>query len=127
MKATEASSDLAALILFKGKSPESEAVFALHPKSREVLFPAMEALESIGKPAVDAILKQIRAASSNSAVENLTHTLMEIYRYSPVEGIRTLKAGAAGEHKNFDFALEYAKGLCAPPERSRCENASARE
>ena len=100
--------------------------------SNSDLYPAVDALFSIGRPAVPALLRVIKGDGySKQAQENAVRTIMLIYRDEPSRGIRLLVdegegSSNSGERTSLREAATFALRWCIGKNRVECEAALAK-
>ena len=92
MKATTAIDDLIQLLTFKHVYEWEMSGVDLRTTSIFRRYPATHALFQIGKPSLPALVKVIGTDERGSlASENARNTLMEIFRWNPLEGVEYLR------------------------------------
>ena len=99
------------------------------------IYPAVDALSSIGEKALPAILRALQADSTSpTARGNALFVWMEVYRQSDehVKGVAVLKqeetkAKDDATKERLKWAVSKAITWCSPPEESACKRAAAFE
>ena len=118
---------LAKLLDFRrSRTAEEVGVITLH-----TFYPAVNALEEIGKASLPSVLAAIKAnTTSERARENAVSVWMELYKYdeSP-EGVALLKREAdetndAAVKQRLTWAVSKALTWCNPPDKEKCKTAA---
>ena len=110
---------------------EEKMGFYERPPIVEETFPAAEALESIGKPALPEVLRAIEVASTSTiALENAIAVWMEAYKYERPKGVAFLKqevtkANNDAIKQRLRGAVQKALRYCGSPEEE--EGAACRQ
>jgi len=112
---------------FRRPLSESEAKgFWIRTMSKEELFPAIESIFKIGRPAVAALIEQLGKESNEVRRENAIYALMLISRDDPPAAVASLR-NAANRIVDKSAALRLmesartAASLCVPEFRQKCE------
>lgn len=95
-------------------------------------YPAVVALEEIGKPALSALLESIKVDNKSTVVrDNAVAVWMQIYKYDTPHGIARLKheadkANDPTTKENLKSAVSKALSWCNPVDEALC-NAAAKD
>jgi hypothetical protein len=101
------------------------------PRITEELFPAAEALEEMGKPALPEILRAIEATSTSTrALDNAVSVWMEANKYDRPSGVALLKQEETKFKddtikQNIRQAVRKALIFCGEPDQAACQAAAA--
>jgi len=102
----------------------------LRPRSTAEMYPAVAALEEMGKRSLPPLLEVIKSATpAIKARENAVTVWMEIYKNEAPEGVASLKHQMNGTDDenvkgNLNWALAKAQTLCSSRDRIRCRAAA---
>ncbi len=113
------------------RRPHNEKVpYHGRPLTLDFIYPAAAALEEIGEKALPAVLDAIKFSISAKGRENAVAVWMEIYKYEPVKGVRSLQQEAIGAadpvaKDNLMWALTNAPTLCGAKEKKDCKAAAS--
>ena len=109
---------------------EEKMGFYERPQIIEEVFPAAQALESIGKAALPEVLRAIEAAStSTTALENAISVWMEAYKYERPKGVALLKQESDRTRdvrvkQRLQWAITKALVWCNPLDEVQCRTAA---
>jgi hypothetical protein len=106
--------------------------FYLRPQTIDEIYPAVAALEMIGRESLPAVMRVMKADSSSAkAQENAVFVWMEIFRYSDEhpKGVALLKqeeSNARDEttRRRLKSAVQRALTHCNLPEAAACKEAA---
>jgi len=120
---------LVRLLDFRRPATEREKRgYYIHMQS---IYPAVEALEEIGKNALPAVLEVIKSDSSSAtARDNAVSVWMEIYKYESPKGVALLRQEAENatdnaSKKTLNWAVSKALTWCNPPDEEKCKAAAS--
>lgn len=119
---------LARLLDFR-RPPDEHEKRGSHIRMRG-FYPAVDALDEIGKSALPSVLEVIEADSSSAtARENAVSVWMDIYKYEAPKGVATLRqefesSNDATVKRNLKWALSKAVTECNPPDEAQCKTAA---
>lgn len=123
---------LVKLLDFRRPQTRAEKMgFYGRPQGIEEVFPASEALELIGKPALPEVLRAIEADSTSAtARENAVSVWMEAYKYERPKGVALLKQEETKTSNDpmkqkLRWAAQKALAYCGEPDEAACRQAAA--
>jgi len=106
------------------RTPEESGVITMHS-----FYPAMIALEEIGRASLPSLLRAIKGELSVKARENAVSAWMEIHKYESPKGVALLKREANEANdvtvkQRLLWAVSKALHWCDPSDEAQCKKAA---